>query len=378
MAAGLYIHVPFCLRKCHYCDFVSYPYDEDAAGEFLRSLGLEIDLYGDLLSPGEKVFSSVFIGGGTPTCLPAGSLSAVLERAGRTFTIPAGSEVTVEANPGTVDARKLKELRAAGVNRLSLGVQSFDDRLLGVLGRVHSAAEAVAAYSAAREAGFDNVNVDLIFGIPGQGEADWERTLRQAAFLGPDHVAAYSFQVEEGTPLALSLERGEISPCSEEMELAMYHLAMDFLKSKGYSHYEISNFARPGRESKHNLGYWHNGPYLGLGPAAHSYLAGRRHANEAALERYAGRLKKGELPVAEVEEIITETEMAETMFMGLRLLKGVSLRDFERRFGRRAEDVYAVEVNRLAGSGLVEMREGYLRLTEKGLPLANEVFKAFV
>jgi len=378
MAAGLYIHVPFCLRKCRYCDFISYPYSEAAAGEYLGALKREVELYGETLANGDKTFSTVFIGGGTPTCLPAEQLAAVLERVRGVFTLSPHCEVTVEANPGTVDENALKALKAAGVNRLSLGVQSFDDSLLRVLGRAHTAAEAEAAFRAVRSAGFDNINLDLIFGIPGQSAAGWDETLRRVARLGPEHVAAYSLQVEEGTPLALSIEREEISACPEELELLMYRRVIGFLKRAGFVHYEISNFARPGRESRHNLGYWRNRFYLGLGPAAHSYLGGRRFANETSLDRYCERLGRGEFPVAEQEEITPAVEMAETIFMGLRLLKGIRLSDFEQRFSRRVEEVYRGEISRLTGMGLVELGGGVLRLTKKGLPLANEVFKAFV
>jgi len=378
MAAGLYIHVPFCLRKCRYCDFISYPYSGAAAGEYLGALKQEMALYGEALANEDKVFSTVFIGGGTPTCLPAEHLSAVLERLQGVFTLLPGCEITVEANPGTVDEHTFKVLKAAGVNRLSLGVQSFDDSLLRALGRVHTAAEAEAAFWAARSAGFDNINLDLIFGIPGQSAAIWGETLRRVARLGPEHVAAYSLQVEEGTPLALSIEKGEISACPEELELLMYWQVIDLLKRTGFVHYEISNFARPGCESRHNLGYWRNHLYLGLGPAAHSNLGGRRFANETSLTRYREHLAGGEFPVAEWENISLEVEMAETLFMGLRLLEGIRLADFQQRFSRKAEEMYSSEISRLAGMGLITLDCGFLRLTKKGLPLANEVFKAFV
>lgn len=378
MSAGLYIHVPFCLKKCRYCDFVSYPFKEDAAAAYLRALRREMELYGQIPDVGEKEFSSVFIGGGTPTCLAAGELAAILEAAAKIFTLSPGCEITVEANPGTVCLIKLRDLAAAGFNRLSLGVQSFDDRLLRVLGRLHTAGEASGAFTMARAAGFANINIDLIFGIPGQTARESENTLCETVRMAPEHIAAYSLQVEEGTPLAQSIERGEIAPCPEELDLAMYRGAIDNLKSAGYSHYEISNFARPGRESRHNLGYWRNRPYLGLGPAAHSYLGGCRFFNEPSLESYIDRLSRGELPLAGREELSPETEMSETMFTGLRLTGGVDLAGFHRRFGRPAQAVYREQIKKLAGMGLVEQAGGFLRLTGRGLPLANEVFKEFI
>jgi oxygen-independent coproporphyrinogen-3 oxidase len=378
MATGLYIHVPFCLKKCLYCDFTSYPYRPAAAKDYLTAVIREIQLYGTYLDEAEKEISSLFIGGGTPTCLPVADLKEILECIRGSFRLEPGCEITVEANPGTVDSGGLYELRRAGVNRLSIGVQSLADRLLNTLGRIHSAMQAIESVRQARQAGFDNINIDLIYGIPGQTLAVWQETLKRATALEPEHIAAYGLQLEEGTPLKRSIARGENEACPEELELSMYHTAISTLKKSGYHHYEISNFARPGRECAHNLTYWLNLPYLGLGPAAHSFFRGDRYANEHELERYCSRLWRGEIRVAERETITVETEMSETMFLGLRLLQGVDLAAFQRRFGRPVEDVYRSEIKRLTGDGLVEIDEGYLRITEKGLPLANRVFLEFV
>lgn len=378
MALGLYIHVPFCVRKCRYCDFISYPYSGEAAGIYLDALFKEIELYGGALTEREKTLASIFIGGGTPTCLPVEKLTLMLEKVRQHFHCLPACEITVEANPGTVDRRYLTRLRASGVNRLSLGAQAFQDRTLSVLGRVHTAAAAAGAVHAAREAGFANLNLDLIFGVPGQTAADWSDSLRQAVDLGPEHVAVYGLQLESGTPLEQAVSRGWLKPCPESLELDMYRSAIDYLTRHGYVHYEISNFARPGRESVHNLNYWLNRSYLGFGPAAHAYLRGERLANEPSLEAYAGCLARGAWPVAAREAGTEQTEMAETMFLGLRLLQGVALDAFQRRFGRRAEDIYRAEIAYLREAGLVEVADGHLRLTEKGLPLGNEVFKEFV
>jgi len=378
MTLGLYIHVPFCVKKCHYCDFISYPYTEASAGVYLDSLFKEIKLYGLALPAREKIIASVFIGGGTPTCLPADKLRSVLEKVREFFHLSPECEVTVEANPGTVDRWSLAQLRESGVNRLSLGVQAFQDSLLAVLGRIHTAAEAAGAVRAAREAGFENLNLDLIYGIPGQTVEDWLESLNQVTNLGPEHIAVYGLQLESGTPLEQAVSCGGLEPCSEDLELFMYQTAIDYLTGRGYVHYEISNFARSGRESVHNLNYWLNQSYLGIGPAAHSYLRGERFANESTIEGYAGSLSQGKLPVAAREAGTVRTEMAETMIMGLRLLKGVHLEAFYHRFGRRAEDIYRVEIASLREAGLVEVADGYLRLTTKGLPVGNEVFKEFV
>ena len=378
MAVGLYIHVPFCLKKCRYCDFISYPYSRTAAEDYLTALYREIQLYGAYLDAGEREISSLFIGGGTPTCLSVGALKEILERIRSVFSMTSTCEITVEANPGSIDADGLQELRRSGANRLSIGVQSLADGLLEVLGRVHNAAQAGDAVRLARQAGFDNINIDLIYGIPGQTLAVWQETLDRAVSLDPEHIAAYGLQLEEGTPLEQSVTCGEMMACPEELELSMYHTAINYLKKSGYHHYEISNFARAGRECTHNLVYWLNLPYLGLGPAAHSCFRGERFANERELESYRSRLWRGEFLVADRETLKLETEISETMFLGLRLLQGVELAAFQRRFSRRLEDYYRSEINKLTKDGLVELDGGFLRLTARGLPLANRVFLEFV
>ncbi|MBP7331686.1 MAG: radical SAM family heme chaperone HemW [Firmicutes bacterium] len=378
MPIGLYIHVPFCIKKCLYCDFTSYPLSGPAVKSYLESLIREINLYGSALADEDKIITSIFFGGGTPTTLPAASFKTVLNAVRSSFFLAAGCEVTVEANPGTVDGAGLTELRQAGVNRLSIGVQSFHDRLLGVLGRIHSAAQAVQAVQLARKAGFDNLNLDFIFGIPGQTNHDWRETLHRAVEMAPEHIAAYSLQLEEGTPLAQAAERGAICACPEETELTMYRDAVAFLTAHGYSHYELSNFARPGRQCAHSLVYWLNQPYLGLGPAAHSLIKGVRFANDISLAGYSDMLSREEYPVENRTRLTAADEISETMFLGLRLTAGVDLNQFYRRFGRRAEDIYRNEIAGLIQKGLLEISEGSLRLTTKGLPLANVVFREFV
>lgn len=378
MAIGLYIHIPFCLKKCRYCDFISFPVNKKEVEAYLEALSREIRLYGSTLSGGEKDVSSLFIGGGTPTCLPGPGLKVLVEDVRSAFSTLPGCEITVEANPGTLDRAGLQHLSEAGVNRISMGVQSFQDRLLGVLGRIHTAQEAVAGVKQIREAGFQNLNLDLIYGIPGQTAEDWQGTLQEAVNLSPEHIAAYGLQLEEGTLLELAVARGDINACPEDLELHMYRTAIDFLSACGYHHYEISNFARPGRQSAHNRVYWLNRPYLGLGVGAHSYFQGERFANVPSLERYIERLSREQFPVEAGERLSMQTEMSETMFLGLRLLEGVDLHAFYRRFGRRAEEVYRNEIARLLEDGLLEQAGGRLRLAAKGLPLANRVFREFV
>ncbi|SHI33814.1 radical SAM family heme chaperone HemW [Desulfofundulus thermosubterraneus] len=378
MAISLYIHVPFCLRKCRYCDFVSYTYDPEAARRYRVALLREMALYHERLAPQERQLKTIFIGGGTPTCLPQGELVAILEGCYRYFQWLSGVEVTIEANPGTVDLPKLRALRAAGVNRLSLGVQTCSDRFLKLLGRVHDFSQAVEAVQLARRAGFDNLNLDLIFAIPGQTVAEWLHCLDKILTLRPEHISAYSLQIEEGTPLARAVAEGSVLPCDEETDLAMYREVINFLAARGYEHYEVSNFARPGHRCRHNLTYWHNEPYLGLGPAAHSYLRGERLYNTASLEEYEARLLSGELPVAGREKLSRATMMAETVFLGLRLIEGLDLEKFAACFGENIEEVFGEQIIKLRRAGLLEIHSGRLRLTFRGLPLANAVFREFV
>ncbi len=375
---ALYIHVPFCIKKCFYCDFTSYPVDPGAVEAYLDALSQEINLYGADLPEGEKVLSSLFVGGGTPTCLPAKRIKEVLEDVRSGFKLLPGCEVTVEANPGTVDLDGLLELKAAGVNRLSIGVQSFQDSLLQTLGRIHSAGEAVKAVRLAREAGFSNLNLDLIFGIPGQTIDDWRETLAIAVDLAPEHIAAYGLQIEKGTPLERAVARGELETCPEETELSMFLAAIDYLPTHAYKHYEISNFARPGRECIHNLVYWLNRPYLGLGPAAHSCLRNERFNNESLLEKYLEKLSREEYPVETRVKLSGEIQMSDTMLLGLRLTGGVDLDSFYRGFGKKVEDIYRKELAGLMEMKLIELGGGFLRLTRRGLPVANYVFRQFV
>jgi len=381
MAVGLYIHVPFCLRKCNYCDFISFPVEEKAVEQYVQSLRGEMALLSKLLNPEEQTLETIFLGGGTPTCLNTPQLGNILAAIREYFSwsqdgIPI--EVTVEANPGTLSLDKLEKLRRSGTNRLSLGVQAFQDKLLTRLGRIHREEDIGKAVRMAREVDFANLNLDLIYGIPGQTMEQWRESLQRAVYLGTEHIAAYSLKIEKGTPFHQALVKGELSPCDEELELEMYLFAIDFLKSQGFHHYEISNFAVPGKESRHNLIYWENRSYIGLGPGAHSSWRNRRTVNPGSIGEYAEAITSGVLPAREDEVITKEIAMSETMFLGLRLIDGVDLDAFARRFGVRAEDIYRDAITGLVMKGLVEVDQNRLRLTPQGLPLANQVFQAFV
>ncbi|WP_003542309.1 radical SAM family heme chaperone HemW [Desulfotomaculum nigrificans] len=378
MAIGLYIHVPFCIRKCLYCDFTSYLLKQEQVALYIKALKGEIILYGQLLAPEHKTIASIFVGGGTPTCLMSRQLADILDQVARYFTIQPGAEITTEANPGTVSLNSLKELKRVGFNRLSLGVQSTHQELLNLIGRIHNLDQARQAVDFARQAGFNNLNLDLIFGLPRQTAAQWRQSLSQVLAWQPEHLSCYGLQLEESTPLARAVERGDLPACPEELELAMYLTTIEVLAEAGYRHYEISNFAKPGYECRHNLIYWHNQQYLGLGPAAHSYINNARWANVDHIDKYARLVAQGMQPVEECHRLTPREQMEETAFLGLRLMKGLELKSFAQRFGRELTEVFGDRIKDLQAQGLVELKDGFLRLTKKGLPVANRVFAAFV
>ncbi len=344
----------------------------------MQSLSAEMGLYGDLLEARHKSIKTIFVGGGTPTCLRPQYLAGILEQVGKVFSIEQGAEITTEANPGTVSLPALKELRAAGFNRLSLGVQSTHRELLRLIGRIHTFSEARQAVTEARTAGFKNINLDLIFGLPTQTAAQWRQSLYEILALQPEHISCYGLQLEENTPLTEAVEQGQLKPCPEEEELAMYQMARQLLGEKGYQHYEISNFAQVGYQCRHNLLYWQNQAYLGLGPAAHSYLNQSRWGNVEGIEEYASLVKQGQRPVAEKTTLTIKEQMEETVFLGLRMLEGVNVDTFQQRFGKSLPDIFGKQVSSLTAKGLLEQSFGHLKLTEKALPLANQVFAEFV
>jgi len=359
------VHVPFCRSKCRYCGFVSYPYQKERAILYREAVAKEM-----AASAGKAVsFGSVYLGGGTPTCLDKEDLVFLLRQA-LVFPVLPEAEVTVEANPGTLDGPYLDALRKVGVNRLSLGAQTFDEALLRLLGRPVGPDVVRQTVIDARAAGFANLNLDLIFGLPGQTPASFRQTLDQALVLEPEHISAYGLELVPETPLARAVAEGSLTPCPEEEDLEMFEDTIRTLAGAGYHHYEISNFARPGYECRHNLVYWENGDYLGFGPAAASHWRGRRYSNAGSLEAYF----RGEGSSEEDPAL----EMTDTILMGLRLMAGLDLAGFSLRFGVSLESVYGKELERLKTQGLVEIAGSRLRLTKYGLPLANEVFRAFV
>jgi oxygen-independent coproporphyrinogen-3 oxidase len=364
---AVYIHLPFCRRKCGYCSFVSCAGRERDIPAYVDALCRELAAKGS----GEKA-PSVFFGGGTPSLLTVAQVSRILATVRRHFTPAGDAEISLEANPATVDEAYLSGLRDAGVNRLSLGVQRFGDGELAVLGRLHTAQEAREAVAAARRAGFDNLNLDLIYGLPGESRAAWRRSLEAAVELGPEHLSLYALTLEPGTPLGRAEDAGEIPAPDPDVAADQYELAEDLLAAAGYEHYEISNWARPGRECRHNLVYWDNGDYLGFGVAAHSSVDGRRFANTSDLDEYLAA--GGPAPLAMEERLDETTYRAETVILGLRQGRGIDLAGMSRRLGVDLTEEYRGRFGEMTAAGLLEQVDGRLRLTRRGRLLGNEVF----
>ena len=394
MTFALYIHVPFCLRRCTYCDFNTYAGLLSLRPAYVQALLGELTLRAaQFPAPA----TSVYFGGGTPSLLPAADVRRLLDAVRDRQLLADGAEITLEANPGTVDLAALRGLRQAGVNRLSFGVQSAQDAELRMLGRIHTWDEAVQAVRQARRAGFTNLSLDLIFGLPGQTLAAWQDTLNRTLDLAPAHLSLYALSVEEGTPLAASIAEGTLPAPDPDLAAAMYELAGDALHRAGFWQYEISNWARghtaapeiwalpPGGQSenigpvsRHNLSYWRNTPWLGLGAGAHSWLAGRRHANVLHPRDYIRLVQAGELPEATAEAISRRLEQGETMMMGLRLAEGVGAARFQARFGVSLAAVYGATLRRWQDWGLLHWDGDRARLTARGRLLGNQVFGAFL
>lgn len=384
--AGIYIHIPFCRAKCAYCDFNSFAGLEHLYSAYSEALCLEVERRASQWT--HNLFDTLFVGGGTPTVLPASAVEAVLSACQRYLTLFDGAEISIEANPGTVDLGLLRALRRLGFNRLSLGVQSLDDGELALLGRIHRRAETLAAYEWAREAGFENISIDLMLGLPGQRLSRWRQTLEEAIALGPEHLSLYILSLEKGTPLHTHVSSGALPTPDEDEAAAMYELAEELLAQAEYGHYEISNWARlspsdaisgiPTLASRHNLKYWRHEPYLGLGAGAHSYDGVTRFANMGDPAAYIGQLRQGETPLAEIETLNGAQHMGEAMMLSLRLVSGIEHRIFEERFGLRLEQVYAQQIDALTHEGLLEADLQGVRLTARGRLLGNRVFAAFL
>ncbi|MCR6544947.1 radical SAM family heme chaperone HemW [Dehalobacterium formicoaceticum] len=375
---ALYVHIPFCLRKCNYCDFVSYPLEILSGQEYCQALVQEIKLYHKHLSPRQKKIKSIYFGGGTPTCLPVFALIFLLSEVQNLFPVAANGEITVECNPLTVNQEYLTTLKEAGVNRLSIGAQSFDEKLLKEMGRSHGVRDIIKTVEDARAAGFTNISLDLIYGLPGQTKEQWDDTLKKATALPVTHLSVYGLHLSSLSPWGKGFEDGSLTLPSEDDSADLQEMAMDYLETKGFDHYEISNYALPKFFSVHNRVYWNNGNYLGVGLAAASHWADIRQTNTSSLAGYMSKVQAGKFPVKDWERLDRETIMAETVFLGLRLLYGFDTLSFKKHFGVDFMEKYQPQVIKLSRLGLIKQSESRVSLTKQGIFLANEVFMEFL
>jgi oxygen-independent coproporphyrinogen III oxidase len=418
MHAGVYIHIPFCRSRCSYCDFATGMYEGELADRYVSSLITEITESSEIQKPAG--IDTIYFGGGTPSLLTPVQIDRILKAVHDRFDVFDGAEVTIELNPANIvsatpprlsgempienthrrDAEiaeitqrnavepdndesrelsreKLREFRRLGVNRASFGAQTFDDRELKQLGRTHTSADIPTTFYELREAGFKNISFDLIAGLPNQTLSGWKRNLDEALTLRPDHLSLYLLDVHEGTPLAHQIRSGMRPRPDDDLAGEMYQLMADEVSAAGYQHYEISNFCLPGLESRHNTKYWNGAPYYGFGCSAHSYDGWRRRwANERDVAKYVALVEEQRSPIVERTDLNEEDVRSESIFLGLRLMRGLDLEDYRTRFGSDLRDEYDADLNRLREAGLIEIDEGLMRLTKRGALLSNEVFAA--
>jgi len=374
--AGIYLHIPFCETRCHYCNFATGGYESELARRYVAALREEI-LRAEA-TPEMQTVDSIYFGGGTPTTLSVEQLSGIIELCREKFDVAPNTEITSEANPGTISQEFLENLRAAGVNRLSFGVQSFDDGELKMIGRSHSAEDARQAVRMARAAGFANVSIDLIAGLPEQKMTTWRRNLEEAFALEPDHLSVYLLELYKDAPLLHRVNRGELHAIDDDLTVEMYFALKDEAERHGFEHYEISNWGRPGFESRHNLKYWTGAPYWAFGVSAAGYDGAKRWSNTRNIHEYLTKIESGESPVGEVIELDDEDRQSENLFLRLRLKEGVNLREHLSRFGVNVLERYGDDLARLDEAGLIELDKDVLKISRAGTVLANEVFAAFV
>lgn len=375
MEAGLYIHIPFCEKKCDYCDFYSIT-ALDRMDNFISTLQREIEIRSPIFS--NCIFHTIYFGGGTPSLLEENHMRQIWSALKANFKFVDQPEVTVEANPGTLTRSKLSFLKEVGFNRLSLGVQSFNPEELRFLGRIHTVEDVYENFNFAREAGFSNINIDLMTAFPGITQDSFKKSLREALRLRPEHISCYTLIFEPGTVFHSKMLKGQLSPLEEDEEAYYYRLASAVLKEGGYHHYEISNFSF-GEDNlcRHNLIYWNHKPYLGLGPSAHSFFNNRRYANKRSLSVYIDALNKGNLPIDFQENLSDDDLIFEYMLLNLRLQKGINLRDFRTRFGVDCSEKFNSKIKYLSENNLIEVDDQYLRLSEKGWMFADSIAAYF-
>ncbi len=388
---SLYVHIPFCSAKCTYCDFNSYAGQDSLFAPYAEAVAQEAALWAPHLA-GRPV-ETIFFGGGTPSLMPLAEMGTIVDSLRAAFQIAADAEISLEANPGTVNAEHIAGLRSLGFNRISFGVQSFHEDELRSLERIHDAEEVENAYRWARSAGFERVNLDLIYGLVDQSLQGWQLNLETALALGPEHLSLYALTLEEGTPLTRDVARGRTPGPDLDLQADMFEWSRDHLQGVGFEHYEVSNWARPGQECRHNLAYWHNAEWLGLGAGAHSHLFDWRFAAAASPSRYIKSVNETPQPAGsaagenllEAMRQVTfrepedqQREMSETVVLALRLRRGLNLAAFEQRYGQTVEDAFAPNFEETLSLGLVEIADGHLRLRDEAVLLGDEAFLRFL
>ncbi len=383
MNLGLYIHIPFCKQKCLYCDFLSMANcSESLISQYVSSLKAEIDMYSKIYS--NYNIDTIFIGGGTPTYISCEFIKEILDTIYNKFNVLRNCEISCEANPGTLDIKKLNLLKKAGINRLSLGLQTTSNDLLKKIGRIHSYEEFLENYILAREAGFNNINIDLMFGLPNQTFFNFEETLLKVTALKPEHMSIYSLIIEEGTPFFDMYQKGKIELPDEDEERKMYHYLLKFLNANGYFQYEISNYSKPGFECKHNLRYWNCDEYLGLGVSAHSFINNKRWENTRDIDFYISEINRcinsENKPkiITSITSIELNDRICEFMFMNLRKISGVSFEEFQKRFSLEINEIYNKQISKFIELELLTIENEHLKLTAKGIEFSNTVMAEFI
>ena len=372
---GIYVHIPFCKKKCKYCDFISFSCFEEKENEYVNSLIKEIEN-----KKCSKVVSTIYIGGGTPSIIDSKNIIKILDAIYSNFNVLDGAEITIEVNPGTATKEKLEDYKNAGINRLSIGLQSAENRILSLIGRIHTYEEFLKTYNLARDIGFKNINVDLMLAIPTQTEKELLNSVETVIKLNPEHISLYSLILEEGTELEKLVSKNELKLLDEKIERKMYWDTKKILEKNGYIHYEISNFSKKGFESNHNVDCWNQEEYLGIGLAAHSYYNSKRFSNTDVLDEYIENIKNNDFEKnIELHEVQDKpNKMKEFMMIGLRKIEGVKISEFEKRFRINPLFYFRFEISRLTDDDLIEVDLDNIKLTRKGLDLANQVFEEFI
>lgn len=373
---GLYIHIPFCVKKCKYCDFNSFKLNINEKRKYLNSLKREMELYKENLE--DKSIDSIFVGGGTPSILNEEEIRILFRNIKNNFQIKDRAEITMECNPGTLTLNKLKTMKECGVNRLSIGLQAVQNNHLEYIGRVHTYEEFEKNYYQAKEVGFENINVDLMYALPNQSKEDWMESLEKVVKLNPTHISAYSLILEENTELFNMYERHEFELLDEDTDIEMYEYTISYLKSNGYNQYEISNYAKKGFECKHNILYWKCENYVGLGVSASGFLNETRYNNLCELDEYEEIIHSGKKPIEWEEKLSIKDEIEESIFLGLRMNEGIKFKDFYEKYNFNFEEEYKNEIDKLKRMKLIETKDEGMKLTQKGREISNSVFVEFM